>query len=158
MIDHKLIRVLATLVATVAIVAACNPGTGQLGTKPPASTAPEPSVAQGSPDTLGQSESGGMTEPWSYSEGVAQTIDAEVSALLAAGMQQAEQILSRHRPVLDRLAARLLADETIEGDDLEQIFQGGRRAECRFRVSRWPTNAAAAEHPGGAASAARQRR
>jgi germination protein M len=43
-------RLVATLVAAVAILAACNPGSGQLGTVPPASSAPEPSVAQGSPD------------------------------------------------------------------------------------------------------------
>ena len=84
------------------------------------------------PLALGQAESGGFLgapgETRTYSERVAETIDAEVSALLAAGMQQAEQILSRHRPVLDHLAARLLDDETIEGDDLEQIFQAERPA------------------------------
>jgi hypothetical protein len=52
-----------------------------------------------------------------------------VSALLSAGMLQAEQILSRQRVVLDHLAARLLDDETIEGDDLEEIFQGAGRAD-----------------------------
>jgi germination protein M len=43
-------RLVVTLFATVAVLAACNPGSGQLGTVPPASSAPEPSVAQGSPD------------------------------------------------------------------------------------------------------------
>ena len=85
------------------------------------------------PLALGQAESGGFLgapgETRAYSERVAETIDAEVSALLVAGMQQAEQILSRHRSVLDALAARLLDDETIEGDDLEQIFQGARPAD-----------------------------
>ena len=42
---------ISILIATVAIVAAaCNTGSGTLGTVPPASTAPEPSVALGSPD------------------------------------------------------------------------------------------------------------
>jgi hypothetical protein len=39
-------------------------------------------------------------------------------------MRQAEQILSRHRDVLDALAARLIEDETIEGEELERVFQG----------------------------------
>ena len=47
---HKPSRLLVALLASVAVVAACNPVSGQLGTVPPASTAPEPSVAQGSPD------------------------------------------------------------------------------------------------------------
>jgi germination protein M len=46
----KPLRLFLTLVAVVAIVAACNPGSGTLGTVPPTSAAPEPSVAQGSPD------------------------------------------------------------------------------------------------------------
>jgi hypothetical protein len=34
----------------------------------------------------------------------------------------------RQRDVLDALAARLLDVETIEGDELEEIFQGGADA------------------------------
>ncbi|HEX5825032.1 MAG TPA: hypothetical protein VFY18_11295, partial [Candidatus Limnocylindrales bacterium] len=48
--ERKSSPLIAVLIATVAIVAACNPASGQLGTVPPASSAPEPSVAQGSPD------------------------------------------------------------------------------------------------------------
>src|SRR6202158_627152 len=80
------------------------------------------------PLALGQAESGGFLggpgETRPYSEQMAEAIDAEVSALLDAGMRQAESILVRYQPVLDTLAARLLEDETIEGDALEQIFQG----------------------------------
>ena len=60
-----------------------------------------------------------------YSERVAEAIDAEVRTLIDAAAQQAEQILMRQRDVLDALAARLLDVETIEGDELEEIFQGG---------------------------------
>ncbi|HXI80338.1 MAG TPA: Gmad2 immunoglobulin-like domain-containing protein [Verrucomicrobiae bacterium] len=49
MTTMKISRLLAILVATVAL-AACNTGTGPLGTVPAASTGPEPSVVQGSPD------------------------------------------------------------------------------------------------------------
>jgi hypothetical protein len=51
-----------------------------------------------------------------------------VRNLIDAAAAQAEAVLVRHREVLDALAARLLASETVEGDDLEQIFSGA--AEC----------------------------
>ena len=80
------------------------------------------------PLALGTRETGGYVgasgEPRTYSERVAEAIDAEVRSLIEAGMRQAEQILSQHRDVLDRLAVALLEEETIEGDDLEAIFNG----------------------------------
>jgi spore germination protein GerM len=54
---------LAALVATVTILAACNSGSGPLGTVPAASTAPEPSVAQGSPDVNPQPSDEPSMEP-----------------------------------------------------------------------------------------------
>jgi cell division protease FtsH len=76
------------------------------------------------PLALGQRDSGGGFEQRTYSERVAEAIDAEVHSLIEAGMRQAEEILSRHRDVLDALAVRLLATETVEGDELEAIFNG----------------------------------
>ena len=83
------------------------------------------------PQSLGQRESatflhpqaGGQGEARNYSEKVAEAIDVEVHVLIDAAMRQAELILVRHRDVLDALAARLLDAETIEGDELEAIFQ-----------------------------------
>jgi cell division protease FtsH len=84
------------------------------------------------PLALGQRESGGFIgaagEPRAYSEAIAEAIDVEVRALIDAGMRQAEQILRQHRDVLDALAARLLDEETIEGDALEQVFLNGAPA------------------------------
>jgi cell division protease FtsH len=84
------------------------------------------------PLALGQRESGGYIgssgEGRTYSERFAEAIDAEVRALIDAGMGQAEQILLQHRDVLDTLAARLLDEETVEGEQLEEIFQGVREA------------------------------
>jgi len=59
-----------------------------------------------------------------YSERIAEAIDAEVRNLIDAAAAQAEAVLVRHREVLDALAARLLESETVEGDELEQIFSG----------------------------------
>ena len=83
------------------------------------------------PQSLGQRESatflspasGAQGESRNYSEKVAEAIDAEVHVLIDSAMRQAELILVQHRDVLDALAARLLDAETIEGDELEAIFQ-----------------------------------
>lgn len=50
MTTMKTSRLIALLVVTAALAAACNTGTGPLGTVPVASNGPEPSVVQGSPD------------------------------------------------------------------------------------------------------------
>ncbi len=83
------------------------------------------------PQSLGQREAatflhpsaGGQGEARNYSEKVAEAIDAEVHMLIDAAMRQAELILVQQRDALDALAARLLDAETIEGDELEAIFQ-----------------------------------
>jgi cell division protease FtsH len=66
----------------------------------------------------------GEGEAPAYSERVAEAIDAEIRALIAAGMVQAEHILAQHRSVLDALALKLIDVETVEGDELESVFQG----------------------------------
>ena len=80
------------------------------------------------PQTLGQREPATFLQPTqgesrNYSERVAEAIDAEVHVLIDTAMRQAEQILVSHRDVLDALAARLLDAETVEGAELEGIFQ-----------------------------------
>ncbi len=84
-------------------------------------------LALGQPDTGGYI--GAQGEARAYSERVAEAIDAEIRALIDAGMRQAEHILTQHQAVLDALAARLIEDETIEGEELEQIFLGGASAD-----------------------------
>jgi cell division protease FtsH len=98
------------------------------------------------PQTLGQRESatflhpqaGGSGEARNYSEKVAEAIDAEVHVLIDAAMRQAELILLRQRDVLDALAARLLDAETIEGDELEAIFQVSGAASSEGAVTPLP--------------------
>jgi cell division protease FtsH len=66
------------------------------------------------------------TESRAYSERVAESIDTEVRMLIESAAQQAEEILLEFRDVLDALAVRLLDVETVEGDELEQIFVSGQ--------------------------------
>ena len=54
----------------------------------------------------------------------AQTVDEEVSRLLAEAHDRAEQTLQHHRDMLDRLAEVLLVVETIDGADLKGYTDG----------------------------------
>ena len=66
--------IFAAVVATVAIlVGACGSSNGQLGSVPPASSAPEPSVVQGSPDATPSDEP--STDPGDPSEAPAGSSD-----------------------------------------------------------------------------------
>ncbi len=57
-----------------------------------------------------------------YSERVGAEIDAEVALLMKNGLETAQEILIKHKAVLDAIAKRLIAVETIEREEFEQIL------------------------------------
>ena len=57
-----------------------------------------------------------------YSEHTAQVIDREIKAILDSQYEVAKGILTKHRKVLDRGAAVVLKEETIEGERLKQLL------------------------------------
>jgi cell division protease FtsH len=63
----------------------------------------------------------GLTEK-AYSERTQRRIDEEVSRLIDEAMQRARDIVAHHREALSRVAARLLQNEVIEGDELRRIL------------------------------------
>jgi cell division protease FtsH len=63
----------------------------------------------------------GMTDK-NYSERMQRRIDGEVSRLIDEAMSRARDLVTRHRDALGRVAARLLAVEVIEGDELRRIL------------------------------------
>jgi len=67
-----------------------------------------------------------LQEPRDFSEGTAQIIDEEVSKLLRAADERAFQLLSEHRPTLDRIVDSLLANEELDRAGLEAIIHPGR--------------------------------
>src|SRR5581483_10221745 len=76
--------------------------------------------ASGAPMYLG-------TEPVhrrDYAEATQQVIDEEVAALLREAEQRALTILSDHRSALDRLVTALLANETLDGQAVEDAIRG----------------------------------
>ena len=57
-----------------------------------------------------------------YSERMQRKIDAEVTRLLDEAMNRARDLVRTHRDALGKVAARLLAVEVIEGDELRRIL------------------------------------
>ncbi len=84
----------------------------------------------------------GLTDK-AYSERTQRRIDEEVSRLVEEAMQRARDIVSHHREALSRVAARLLQNEVIEGDELRRILaeSGALPAE-----KKGPAAEAEAEH------------
>ncbi len=59
-----------------------------------------------------------------FSEKKAQEIDDEITRILRSLYEEAKQVLSDHRPLLDRISEALLERETLNGADLELLRQG----------------------------------
>ena len=57
-----------------------------------------------------------------YSESVAATVDREVRRLIEAAHDEAWEILVEHRPILDRLVKELLEKETLNAEQIAQVF------------------------------------
>ncbi|MDO9397116.1 MAG: ATP-dependent zinc metalloprotease FtsH [Herbiconiux sp.] len=66
-----------------------------------------------------------------YSESLAQQVDAEVRALIESAHDEAWQVLNANRDILDRLAAELLEKETLDHDELAEIFKDVKRLPPR---------------------------
>jgi cell division protease FtsH len=63
-----------------------------------------------------------ISEQRDYSEEVAKQIDEEVQSIIQQGHETARKILTENRSKLNLLAKRLIARETLEGEELEKIF------------------------------------
>jgi len=61
-----------------------------------------------------------------YSGNMADAIDKEVSRLIGEAHRRATEILEEHREMLDRLSKLLMAQEVIEGSDLDAYVAGIR--------------------------------
>ena len=65
---------------------------------------------------------GRRLEDKEYSERVGAEIDAEVSKIMKQGLATAEEVINKHRNVLDAIAKQLIEVETIERDEFEKIL------------------------------------
>ncbi len=63
-----------------------------------------------------------ISEQRDYSDAVAEKIDAEVKQLVSTSYQKAKDILLKYRAELDAVAEKLLEQETITQEELDEIF------------------------------------
>ncbi|WP_454860282.1 ATP-dependent zinc metalloprotease FtsH [Promicromonospora soli] len=66
-----------------------------------------------------------------YSESVASTIDAEVRKLVEAAHDEAWEVLTQHRDVLDELVLGLLDKETLNQKELAEVFRTVEKRPAR---------------------------
>jgi cell division protease FtsH len=57
-----------------------------------------------------------------YSDQVAAFIDAEVRKLITAAHEEARTILEKHAPAMDRMVEKLLENETVDRDEVAEVF------------------------------------
>jgi cell division protease FtsH len=62
-------------------------------------------------------------EQRNYSDDVAKMIDDEVRVLIEHGYARATQVLTEYKPRLLTLADKLIAEETVESEEFEKIFE-----------------------------------
>ncbi|MFI5240195.1 MAG: ATP-dependent zinc metalloprotease FtsH [Candidatus Saccharimonadia bacterium] len=63
-----------------------------------------------------------LTETKDYSDATAEEIDSEVTSLLSEAAKRAEEVINKHRTALDKIAQKLVKEETIEGPDFEKLM------------------------------------
>ena len=63
-----------------------------------------------------------ISEQKDYSERFALEIDREIDKLISEAYKTATKILTSNKPKLKQLATKLIAQETLEGADLEKVF------------------------------------
>ncbi len=67
---------------------------------------------------------GGSTgTPTDYSEETAELIDEEVDSIVREGYARSVNLLTSHRPTLDRIAQELRRKETIDAKDMQKILE-----------------------------------
>jgi cell division protease FtsH len=63
-------------------------------------------------------------EQRNYSDEIAKQIDEEVRAIIDRAYERATHVLETHRDRLEALAAKLIAEETVDADGFESLFVG----------------------------------
>ena len=66
-----------------------------------------------------------------YSESVSSIIDEEVRSLIDVAHHEAFEVLNENRDILDALVLRLLEQETLQKDEIAEIFAGIHKREPR---------------------------
>ena len=78
-------------------------------------------------------------EQRNYSDDVAKLIDEEVRAIIENGYIRATQVLTEHRTRLLALADKLIAEETVDTEEFEKLFDDLPPKENLHGISLLPT-------------------
>jgi cell division protease FtsH len=78
-------------------------------------------------------------EQRNYSDEVAKTIDEEVRAIIDRAYVRAMEVLETNRDRLERLAAKLIAEETVDTEEFEKLFSDLPPKENVHGPARRPT-------------------
>jgi cell division protease FtsH len=73
---------------------------------------------------LGVGEAYAASTKANYSDDIAHQIDDEIRGFVDRAAAEAREVLTVYRPVLDRMADALIEHETLDADDLAEIFDG----------------------------------
>src|SRR6184192_3724534 len=65
-----------------------------------------------------------IQEERNYSEDVAKVIDSEVHDIVDRARQRAYEVLTQNRAKLDQIVEKLIAQETLESDEFNKLFDG----------------------------------
>lgn len=63
-----------------------------------------------------------LGEQKNYSEKIASEIDEEVSSIIAEAHQKAKEVITKNKDRLEKIAKKLIAEETIEGEEFNKLF------------------------------------
>ncbi|GAI95991.1 unnamed protein product, partial [marine sediment metagenome] len=63
-----------------------------------------------------------ISEQKDYGDKIANEIDKEVNKIIEEAHKVAERILTENKPKLIQIAEKLIAQETLEGEELEPLF------------------------------------
>jgi len=85
-----------------------------------------------------------ITEQRDYSEKVAQDIDEEVYSIIQHAHDEAKRLLTKSKARLVHIAEKIIAEETIEGKELELAFTEPLTAKPKVKVSAAPKAAGTA--------------
>lgn len=66
-----------------------------------------------------------------YSNEMAQVVDSEVRVILETALDEAHKAITSNRAVLDKLAKALLEQETLNQDEIAQIFKAVKKVPAR---------------------------
>lgn len=64
-----------------------------------------------------------LGEHKNYSQELAASVDKQIMKFIEEGQKKAKEVIEKHKAKLEKLAEKLVDEETIEGDELEKVFQ-----------------------------------